>query len=508
MVLSMKWWFTGRDTKLAALLVAGVIAIFAGLWRILLAVFAPYAKDHKQKNTVFRKYLIVWLATGLMASLLLMRDLLVFVAMLTAGIGLFAAVAAVTLFAYLTCFLPTAYYWTSHRKRAFFASCLLAGAVAFGPMFYVRFQAESEAALLQKDDFAIRLAVLPRSVELRHNEYGAKDVRGFDTKLCPAFCRGLLMSGHVDWVRIVKIDDSQRDDPSVTMTFKKAAGNACRFSEVDGSSTETCFVPHVAAAAGLIVTMESKQQPYVRPNSGQKKSTFELVKHASATLADGKTAKSVLKGTTLVYKNWTPFSIFPLSTTNSIEAAGELPRPFSIFSQLGYDVSGFDAGTFQEPVVPYKPGRRRSRGSTSYKVSAEHTRQVLALLDSPQQEPFNRAQEHFIRDWCSAARDLSVQSKDVEMLLRRLVAEPRLTSSTDLHFVVFNRPEYVAATLPVVFDMLENWQPGVWRNAEWIAARLKEAELQPYADRISKLVSKHNHPQFPLNKFVRKVGQL
>jgi hypothetical protein len=37
---------------------------------------------------------------------------------------------------------------------------------------------------------------------------------------------------------------------------------------------------------------------------------------------------------------------------------------------------------------------------------------------------------------------------------------------------------------------------------------LKEAELQPYADRISKLVSKHNHPQFPLNKFVRKVGQL
>ena len=125
-------------------------------------------------------------------------------------------------------------------------------------------------------------------------------------------------------------------------------------------------------------------------------------------------------------------------------------------------------------------------------VNDAMTRDLVAVLDLPQTEKFNREQAGVIFNWIMHAREVTNWTPESIELLRRVARDGRLRSATYFDQIFERNPAVAAALMPDILDMIARDGIGadytVERQCAYTFAQLDPSLLRPYARRIIELM--------------------
>jgi hypothetical protein len=411
--------------------------------------------------------------------------------LITLGAGL-PLVFSGTLLLYALCALPLVALWsfgTIARVGAAVVVAALVAAAAFAPRAYGRFEAETQAQALRTADHVPASPVAAATIEIRRPSQSYDGTfADADQEACGEECRGVLLGGGVRWVRVVMIDGSRHQE---TSTFHRALHGAdCAVPGGTISDSAACVVMAVDSHEAPELTIAFETPPKVEASAA----LFAVLKGSRAVVArrfQGGQEEEALRQTEVMFE--TPIAptllgpIFQGMDSHGFDMLRESKRINRITLKAVLEHLGY-------ALAPPSASSSINRGPNDWRRSIDNgmTREMVAVLDLPQSEPFNPERMKPVFNWIAHARMVKDWTPDLIALLRRIVHDPRIRAPTFFDQIFERNPDVAKALMPDVLDVIgatgigRDYTPS--RQAAYTFARLDPDLLKPYADRIVALL--------------------
>ena len=450
-------------------------------------ITAPPSRNSDLKS----KWLLGALAT--IALLLAIPNIAAVLMMATLGLGL-PLLGAGAVFLYGLAALGGARLFgrTGRRSLRLLGGGLAVLAVAVAPGAMSQWQARVLEQKLRAADVARMLQPLAKTVELREPFISVLPSAPFETEPCGRECRALLMSGEVEWVRIIR-QATQADLESATR-FRMAAGAACPAAEAGQGAEARCVLvaPDNRARAELIVDAtflgraafaDDRSSAPLAPN-------VRYGRRLTATMQgahDPVFARTEASADVVTI----PFLVWPSSRGMSsggyeIWRVRQTIAPLSLaqmFGALGYARSMELAKTL-------------SQGSANIHdpPAPEVVNRAVSALDLPANVAFNRTHLEFVNRWIARVVWTKPLPPQGVALVRRILLEPRMAWFGALDRLL-TRPEVAPSLLPDMLDLLETRKLTAANDAtrlSLIALRgASVSQLEPHRARIARMAAGH-----------------
>jgi hypothetical protein len=474
-----------------------------------------------------RRYKRIMTLLGVLALIMAIDGVALIVLMLSFGLA-FPLIYAATGLVYGACLAPAMYAWREGAMARWtgVATSLVALVVlALVPPWLSRHSAQSQADAWAAGDHIAEPASGARSIEIRRSA-GSHDGFFEDDAPCGPECRGLLLSGQADWIRVVMVDgmtdEHGRRTVPVATRHEAASGDACAAPGFAADDDSRCVL--IAAdddqAAALRLTFSdggrsSLPDESVRTSEhwfrwrrvvGELLDTHDAIGSSGSSMrdADATTRRAgavdpqrndrqrieVLRRSAAaidVIGSPTVFGPeFEGMTSHGIhpQRGREQFRPITLagaLADLGYSASE-TAG--QDRVLP--------AGGWRSGVNAEMTRQATGVLDLPVEREFSDAETRILYNWITFARGTTEWTPDLVEILRRIAGDQRMQRPSVLGVIMIENPVVARRLLPDVLDRLEADSHGDENNmGRQIASAFERMDpelLAPHRDRILALM--------------------
>ncbi|MCB1381414.1 MAG: hypothetical protein KDJ73_00460 [Notoacmeibacter sp.] len=402
-----------------------------------------------------RIYLIIMAILAVLSVIFAIPDLGMMLIFLTIGLALpFMFVA--TLLYYGACLFPAVALWKSDRNLGLALTVLLFGAAAWLPGFQAARGMKAIEASLMTGEKIPSGPVSATTVELRTR---TGDAVGTGTGPCTRECRALMLENGVARVRLVEEDRSGKKPPAVTV-YRRASGSACDVPgfEADGKA---CVLPATDNGQPAQLTL-SFEPLSVREAAGKLPKSPARLKSArlvTATLRNGADALEIYRHTEITTNMpMRPAVLTSFKTgmnTGGVSymrsnATREPVTLASLLTQLGYTIPAVEVSKLPKPKL------KRWEKTPQQLPDADLVRSVHALLDLPGATPFTRNQAQPITRWTMLARRTKDWNPDNVTLMRRIIAEKRLTGiPLYADQILTGNRDLARQLLPDVLDRLE-----------------------------------------------------
>jgi len=434
------------------------------------------------------------------------------VLMVTLGFGFPLVYSATGLF-YALCAAPAVVLWEEGRSARAMGIALAALAIvaaAYAPGYFGRRQAELSARSLMSADHRPDAAIAATSLEIRRpeNDYVGTFI---GQNACGSECRAALAGSDLQWVRVTMDRPSGARGKADGAFYRALHGGDCA---VPGSATPTNTAVCVVVAedtrepAELTISFEDLQ---IAPTES---APWQLSRIASARTvvavrSKGGDKQEVLKQTEVTYSvPIAPTVVGPRFSGMHSEGADFAPTwrtvnkitLAGVLGQLGYLNAAAASAKSKSPI--------QDDWRTS--INDEMTREMIAVLDLPQTEPFNPQQMKPVSDWTMHARNVQEWTPDLIALLRRLARDRRIRTPTSFDQIFERQQEVTKALLPDVLDRIaldginSDYTPA--RQAAYTFPRIDAALLKPEAARIIALLGQSNDGRASLLPAIGRLG--
>lgn len=435
----------------------------------------------------------IWLLVALAALALLLAIPNVAAVLMMATLGLAIPVLGAGAAAlYLAAGLAGARALNGRGRRGlgFLGAALAILAVAAAPGWIARRQAEGVAQLLRATDVTRPLQPPAKSLEMREPFASSMQAAPFEAEPCGRACRALLMSGEVDWVRVIR-QAAQADLVSGTR-FRAASGEACPAAETGHGAEARCVLvaPDDGARAALTVDATVLERAALSgfQSSAPLAPDLRFGRRLTAS-AEGVASPIYLRTEAAADVVSIPFVLWPAS--GGMASGGyeiwrrrETIAPLSLtgmFGSLGYARSMELANVLSE-----------GGAATHAPPAAETLNRATSVLDLPAGVAFNRTHVEFVNRWIARAVWTKPLPPGSVALVRRILFEPRMAWFGALDRLLV-RPEVAATLLPDMLDVLETRKLTATNDAarlSFIALRAMPAKaLEPQRARIMRMAA-------------------
>lgn len=430
-------------------------------------------------------------ALAAVALLLAIPKVAAVLMMATLGLG-FPLLGAGAASVYLAAALAGAHAFGRRGGRGFglLGGLLATLVVAVAPGWLSKRQADDLEMKLRADAITRKLGSPAESIEMREPFVSLMPAAPFETEPCGRECRALLMSGEVEWIRVVR-QASQADLQSATR-FRAAAGAACPAAETGQGADARCVLiaPDDGARATLIVDAEVLERNAFAPlqSTAPLAPDVRLGRRLTVT-APGASDPIFVRMEATVNVVSIPFVVWPASVGMSsggydIWRIRRTVAPLSLaqmFRALGYVQSMELAASLPE-------------GSADIHDSPapEAVNRAASTLDLPTNVAFNRTDVEFVNRWIArVVWTKALPPRDVERV-RSILLEPRMSWFGALDRLLA-RPEVASTVLPDMLDLLESKRMTATNDAtrlSFIALRaMPVQQMEPHRARIARMAS-------------------
>ena len=435
----------------------------------------------------------IWLlgALAIIALLLAIPNIAAVLTMATLGLA-FPVLAAGVAFVYLAAALAgaRALSWRGGRGLGLIGGILAALVVAIAPGWLSRRQADDLEKRLRADDITRAIQPLPKTIELREPFASVMPAAPFETEPCGRECRALLMSGEVEWIRVVR-QASQSDLQSATR-FRAAADAACPAAETGQGGQARCVLvtPDDGARAALVVDATFLE----RGALAKYQSTAPLApeirfgRRLTAT-AQGASGPIFVRTEAAANVVSIPFVVWPASSGMSsggyeIWRSRHTIAPLSLeemFGALGYARS-----------MALRNGLSQGSANIHDPPAPEVVNRAASTLDLPAHVAFNRTHVEFVNRWIARAVWTKPLPPQGVTLVRRILLEPRMAWFGPLDRLLA-RPEVAPTVLPDMLALLESRKLSATNDAtrlSFFALRAMPLHLlEPQRTRIARMAA-------------------
>lgn len=360
--------------------------------------------------------------------------------------------------------------------------------LALAPGLASRWQAGGVAGSLRAADVTKPPLAQPRSIELREPFSSLVPAAAFETLPCGQECRALLLSGAVDWVRLVRT--AAQADFMSTSLFRAASGAACPAPETGQGPGARCalFAPDDGRPAEMVVDAVFLDRPALAafqpsvPLAPDIRFGRRLTARAGSAALYERTEVSIDTVTI-------PFVIWPASMGTSsggyeIWRRRDTLAPVALadmFSALGYSQA-------MELAKSLPPGSAEMREPPT----ADLVNRAVSALDLPPSTPLNRTHLEFIARWINHARWQKPLPPEAIGLVRRILLDPRVVNYGQLDQLLA-RPEVAPGVLSDLLDVVETRKLtdrlDAPRQALSAMRAMAPGELEPQRARIQRLAA-------------------
>ena len=462
-------------------------------------------------------YLLFLAAAGVIAAFMSLESAAAVIIVATLGIATPFAFSA-TFFAYGLCLAPAVFLWSfNHQVRisGVLISLVLIACLAAAPPYLAENKRDGLAAQLASHNFVSTTPVNGRSIEVRKLP-GSWSSFGLDKEACSKECRTLLLSGQIDWYRLVtvkRVRSKSAYEFQSSNYYILGKGAQCRAPGAPPTASRSCVIEAQDPKHPADVTLSFDKTSIYEKGQAQRFKLIRPYKQRIITAAFNKGAEMstvTLQTEIEIHKPMFPtiigpeFEYFPDSKGVGLTRKVERLNPVSFVRAL--EQTGFDMREAPGATPPHQSD------SEQRDVFLEMTFQVTAVLDMPGDEPFNRQQQHIVSRWISEARNLEAWTPDYIALLRRIMLDQRMSSSLDIGEIMVRQKAVAEALTPDLAAVLETH--GMDRESPyhrtlplvmWRLGFLEPDILKPYADRFLKLLDK---PAPTSKHALRLVGRL
>jgi hypothetical protein len=471
----------------------------------------PAIREISAEAGFMRLYGVLVVVLVALTALMAQSDIATIVLFMTSGLGVPLVFGATGLF-YALCAFPAPLLWrTGARGRVtgiVLAAAFVAGA-AFGPGYFGRMQAERQAQVVRRADFIQAASSAGSSLEI-HRPARSYDGTFTSEEACAEECRAVLLSGAVQWVRIIMIDDVGSRKEETSTFYRALRGGDCAVPGAAPSDTAICVVMTADTHEKAEMTIE-----FEKTNLDSEKietaplAVFKSTRSVLAHRMQGEETSEVLHQTEVMFETpyaptiWGPqFEGLHSHSVGLIRTAQRI-NPITlrgVLTQLGYS-NAPAAGA--APLASTPKNWRES-------INDGMTREMLAVLDLPQTEPFNQQQMKPIFDWIMYARAVREWTPDLIALLRRFVRDRRVRAPTFFDQIFERVPIVTTSLLPDVLDMIEtdgigrDYTPA--RQAAYTFQQLDPEILKPEATRILALLDRGRDVKAILLPAIGRLG--
>ncbi len=389
-----------------------------------------------------------------------------------------------TVLLYWLCLLPLVLLWKQNRVVGVVASVVICLAAAALPYEIMKSDAVRIFDKIAKSNVPSGLTAKSKTLEIVKKSSGEFFI---SSSPCGPECRGLLLSGEVNWIRHVDVSKKE----TTTTFFKAATGGDCN---VEGmiNKDNICILsaPDNGEPAGLQIAYERMKLKNVKT----KENLLERLEHVSVSEFKG-------GNRVLVYKQSSPTVRLPIRpTVISVNGAGMHTFGQTIIQSNTVDnvISlnrtlsdlGYEFVNNKRPKISHK-----SEDGPDVTL----TREMLAVLSLPDDEDFSREKARPINNWIYVARGLKKFEKRHIDLLSRIVRETRYLNALYIDQIYTRNQDVAKVLLPIVLDVLEknprlNQRKYQYTPAHSIAYNTFQTDpkiLKKYAPRIIELSKRY-----------------
>lgn len=445
-----------------------------------------------------RAYTTFMMITGALALLLAVPGLAILLVYVTLGLAL-PLMFVQTLFVYGACFYPLVAGFGGSRTVGAAISVGAIAALAFLPGILGQGQAKRIAAEVMADDLRPSEPVAFRSLEIRRKPSDYADLFA-DNEACGLECRSLLLTGKVDWVRVVMLTGrpARRGaaQPSTSTFYRSGTLLECGVPMAGKAPASSSCVLMSADTGGLADLVIEFSQAYRSSIKAATKSSFMRFK--TMRRVEGKVLRAGRRET--VYRQsetesavaFTPSVIAP--EFNSLRSSGfEFQKSKQRINQISLTRALEAVGTGVKSVPGADP---KANKPTNWRdgLTPALTRDVLSVLDLPGAEPFNTEQGKVISTWMMHARQEKEWTPEIVGILRRIVRDTRVRNASYFGQIFERNVKVAKALMPDLLDRMEAEEFGsdntAARQAAYSFVRIDPQLLAPYRDRIIALARK------------------
>lgn len=443
-------------------------------------------------------YTTFMVITGVLSVLLAASNVATLVIWVTFGLG-FPLLLVQSVFAYGLCLFPLIAWRNNAPTLGAVVSVCAIAALAFLPSQFAKGYANQIVEEVTADDFRPERPVSFRSLEIRR-EPDNYDNLFADNEPCGLECRSLLLTGKVDWVRVVMRTGkrARRGVPEETRSTFYRPGTVFDCA-APGASSEArhqgCVLMSAdpGSLADLVVSFEEGRSKDLKSTAESAFHRFTKWRRVEASVRQNGRLSPVYRQTDAEMNlAFMPSVIAPEfrginSSGFSIQKSKTRLRPITLDAALkavGSDVAN----------VPGADPKENKPTSWKDGITPALTRDALSVLDLPGVEPFNAEQEKVISKWLMHARATKDWSPEIMGILRRIVRDPRVRNASFFGQIFERNVEVTRALLPDVLDRMEAEEFGsdntAARQAAYSFVRIDPQLLAPYRDRIIALARK------------------
>lgn len=460
-------------------------------------------------------YLYCMAALAVIAVVMSIPDLALLFLYLTFGLGVPLVLAASGL-AYGACLFPLVLFWRLGGLPRLAGGAISAAAIAVFallPGLWAQRQAERAVAEVAAADRGPAAAITARSLEIRRKPPDYDDLFA-DREACGFECRSLLLTGKMDWVRVVMNDGgtAMGRPAKETRSFYLAGGGAdCAVPGSVLAEDATCVLlrPDPGTPAGLVVIFEEGGREALPGALDSGWYRWQGWRRAQAFQREGAELVEQLRRTDAELEIVMRPTVYGPELKDMSSSGTGLIMISRRFNPISFSGVLAELGLAPAEVPGARPSSFRS-GHWKDGINDEMTRELISVLDLPGEETFGEVQNKVIRRWVMHARSIERWTPELITLLRRIVRERRFRRSPFVEQIVTGNTEVAREILPDVFDMIEIDGLGrdatVAREVASILPRLDSDLLKPHAGRILALMSLNDGTREHLLPVVGRLG--
>ncbi len=461
-----------------------------------------------------RAYIFYLVVTGVMSGLLAVPDIATLVVWVTFGLG-FPLLLVQSVFAYGLCLFPLiAWRNSSPTLGAAVSACAIA-ALAFLPAQFAQGYANQIGDEVTAGDFRPERPVSFRSLEIRRKPDNYENLFA-DNEPCGLECRSLLLTGQVDWVRVVMRTGSRtrRGQPEETRSTFYRAGTVfdCGApSASNGAVQQGCVLMSAdpGSLADLVIAFDEgwrKDLKSVAESTFHRLSKWRRVE--ASVRQNGLLSKVYRQSDAELNLAMAPAVLAP--EFRGIRSSGmAFYKSKTRINQISL-AAALEAVGFADRDVPGADPKANKPKSWREGITPSLTRDLVSVLDLPGSEPFNAERDKVISKWVTHARQTRQWTPELMALLRRIVRDQRIRAPTFFDQIFSRNRDVARALMPDVLDRIEAEGLGndhtVPRQVAYTFSRIEPELLAPHRDRIIALAQKDGRTGDILIKAVGRLG--
>lgn len=400
---------------------------------------------------IYIRFLLISAAASVITAL---PDVGIFVAVLTAGLGLF--LPSITY--YLIAVIPGVALGSKTGNRllgaAFSLVCI--ALAAFLPTLPDLLRENSFENGLIDAKIITSFKTPPRTIEIvRPERFKQKlGVTSYPEKTCNDICRHLIESGQVDWVRF-RIE-KERGGNEIIFFHAGKSDAECRVTGTNLTKIPCVLVEqNHGVEAELLIQAEfslGEGQSVIRSQTDDR--FLGWLNYLAISNKDGerKTVYSNVQQSLLSPVH--PFALVIKFGPSTWESGGiEIRKMPKILNPVDYVSMLIDLGYELPTNLSSKP--KSTQQSHQFEPNTDQTRLLLSVLDLPSDSKFNESQMTIINQWILHARQYEEWSTERVELVKRIYQDFRIGKVTSFTQIA-TKDQVSEILLPLALKQLKN----------------------------------------------------